>query len=137
MDAVIDAAFELFAARGFDSVSVEEIAATAEISPRTFYRYFPAKEDVLVIDPDVDEALRRSIEQGRQPAETDVDFVARALITAMSARRPDRLQRSYYLFANTPAFQARIQRQAANTDNRTPCSPDHTCGQPYCAPSCK
>jgi AcrR family transcriptional regulator len=110
METVIDAAFELFAARGYESVSVAEIAARAAISARTFYRYFPAKEDVLVIDPDVDEALRSNIEEGPRPAERDVDFVARALITAMAARRPDRLQRSYELFASTPAFQARIQK---------------------------
>lgn len=47
-DAIADAAISLFLAHGFDQVSVAGIAAAAEVSKPTLFRYFAAKEDLVL-----------------------------------------------------------------------------------------
>jgi AcrR family transcriptional regulator len=46
--AVSDIAIGLFLEKGFDAVSVAEVAAAAEISKPTLFRYFPTKEDLVL-----------------------------------------------------------------------------------------
>ncbi|MGO8757575.1 MAG: TetR/AcrR family transcriptional regulator [Terracidiphilus sp.] len=47
-DAIWDAAVGLFASKGFDSTTIEEISQAAGVSRRNFFRYFSSKDDLLV-----------------------------------------------------------------------------------------
>ncbi|UXA18823.1 TetR/AcrR family transcriptional regulator [Mycobacterium sp. SMC-4] len=51
--AIRRAAFRLFEQHGYANTTVEQIAEAAEVSPRTFYRYFGVKEAVLISDDHV------------------------------------------------------------------------------------
>jgi AcrR family transcriptional regulator len=79
-------AIRLFAARGFDAVTVDEIATEVGISARTFFRYFAGKEDVVL------QFQRRLNER---------------LVDAFEARPPDEgavtALRNAYIFTSTVA----------------------------------
>jgi AcrR family transcriptional regulator len=76
-DAVIRAAYRLFAERGYDATTVADIAAAAEVAPRTVAMYFPSKQDIALsrFSEAADEltgALRR-----RDPGESVTEVLAR------------------------------------------------------------
>src|SRR4051794_24040779 len=56
--AISDVATRLFEARGFEAVTVAEIAAAANVSAKTVFNYFPAKEDLFF---DAEDAVRDAL----------------------------------------------------------------------------
>ena len=80
MAAIQHAAFRLFAEQGYDATTVEQIAAAADVSPATFFRYFPAKEDVVRTD-EFDPLLLDRL--AARPAGEDVLTAVRATIASL------------------------------------------------------
>jgi AcrR family transcriptional regulator len=67
--AIRSAAVELFLERGYEAVSVDDIAAAANVAPSTFFNYFATKEAVA-FDPDpADFATRQALLAARPPGE--------------------------------------------------------------------
>ena len=96
-------ALGLFEERGFESVPVEVIASAAHISSRTFYRYFPAKEDVLQVRIDRRSAALRAALATRPDDEAPLHSVRVALAEAVSAEDADLRRRWTSVVAATPS----------------------------------
>lgn len=111
-----DAALALFAERGFDQVTADDIAAAVEVSKTTFYRYFESKEDVLLGDPAEGIAKMRDALAARPADEPVVDAVCNAVKQLAQQYVIDRevalLRRR--IGQATPSVAARnLERQAA------------------------
>jgi AcrR family transcriptional regulator len=88
---ITEAALRLFAERGFDGVTIEEIADAADVSRRTFFRYFARKEEVIVAwKEQMADELRGAL-AARPEQEAPLDAVHRALATVAAgyAERPE------------------------------------------------
>ncbi|MFF1835385.1 TetR/AcrR family transcriptional regulator [Streptomyces sp. NPDC058231] len=86
--AVSDAAIAMFLERGFDRVSVAEVAAAADISKPTLFRYFPAKEDLALhrFADHEDEAARVVAARGQD--ESPLDALRRHFLDGLERRDP-------------------------------------------------
>lgn len=97
-------ALRLFRERGYSSTTVEQIADAADVSPSTFFRYFPGKEDLLLLDEhhSLADAVARAF--AAQPLQLPAVAALRAAIrTALAdlppADRAARLERDVALVA--------------------------------------
>jgi AcrR family transcriptional regulator len=82
---IVDAAAELFAERGFDSVSVMEIARRAGVVEKTVFNHFPVKEGLVFdADPPMRAALLDAVR--RRPAGESVSAAAGSFVVAAVSR---------------------------------------------------
>ncbi|MET9510946.1 TetR family transcriptional regulator [Streptomyces flavidovirens] len=86
---ISDAAIALFLEKGFDQVSVAEVAAAAEISKPTLFRYFPAKEDLALHRfADHEDEAARVVTAGRVEGLSPLDALHRHFLAGLDRREP-------------------------------------------------
>ncbi|MDQ8706090.1 TetR family transcriptional regulator [Streptomyces sp. LHD-70] len=105
-DALIAAAFELFLGRGFEQTTIDDIVALAGVGRRSFFRYFPSKEDVVF--PDHERCLAEMTEflqqgTGEEEPVARVCDAAR-LVLRMYALNPSFSVQRYRLTKSVPGL---------------------------------
>jgi AcrR family transcriptional regulator len=103
------AAYRLFEERGFDNVTVDDIAVEADVSRRTFFRYFASKEDVLLADHFVQLARLREAMASRPDDEPIVTALRNSVLSLTSdfEERKEKVVIRSRLMRDTPSLQAR------------------------------
>src|SRR5436309_4943367 len=92
--AIEDAALRLFSERGFSSTTISDIAAAADIAPRTFFAYFPSKEDVVFAHFDeFAGSLRQRLLEEREPDQTTFDALRSWTADLIDATEPEERER--------------------------------------------
>jgi AcrR family transcriptional regulator len=108
-------ALRLFANKGFAATTIEEIAAAADVAPRTFFRYFPAKEEV-VFWADYQPTLTDFVaaRPGDEPA---VQARRHGIVDGLAGfygQDRERLLERIKLAFRTPALHPRLRQQQAD-----------------------
>lgn len=111
---ISDVATKLFFARGFDAVTIEEIAAAADVSKMTVFNYFTRKEDLLFDREDEVKALLHGALASRTKGQSAVDAI-RALVERLGAEkhpfaRIDKQTTGWWdVVAASPSLRARLR----------------------------
>ena len=107
-------ALRLFREQGYHATTVEQIAAAAEVSPSTFFRYFPTKED-LVLQDDMDTRMLAAL--ARQPAGlapiAAIRAATREALASYTGADLDLLRENLILTLTVPEIRARAFDECA------------------------
>ncbi|WP_460355478.1 TetR/AcrR family transcriptional regulator [Actinoallomurus acanthiterrae] len=117
--AIAGAALRLFAERGYEETTIADIAEAADVSPRTFFSYFPSKEDVVFAE--IDERLTEVWEGvARRPAgETPLESMRRIvfeMIEALATAHGEYGAIQVQLILERPSLQARALKRMNDTE---------------------
>ena len=114
--AIREHALRLFRQQGYSLTTVEQIAAAAEVSPATFFRYFPTKEDVVLQD---DSEVVTIEGLNAQPPELSPVAAFRAAATASLAAMTDADKEQFRETAQLTAQVPEIRARALDEFTRT------------------
>ena len=114
--AIREHALRLFRENGYQQTTVEKIAEAAEVSPSTFFRYFPTKEDVVLQD-DMDTRMIEALEQ--QPPELGpiaaVRAATRQVFASYTEADLDVIRQTTALTMTVPEVRARAMDEFTRT----------------------
>ncbi|MEU7394208.1 TetR family transcriptional regulator [Streptomyces albogriseolus] len=123
-DALVRAALDLIARRGYDGTTVDDIAAAVDVSQRTFFRYFASKEEVALFVPRLAEQQIAEAVRARPRDEAPLEALRRAVLDSWDAINeavgrlvPVELHmRVYRVIESTPALLAAHLRRSAELE---------------------
>jgi AcrR family transcriptional regulator len=123
-DALLRAAMELFATRGYEETTVDDIAAAVDVSQRTFFRYFAGKEEAAFYVPRLAETQVVEAVRARPPGEAPLEALRRAVLESWDTISEtieeivpvDLHMRVYRVIESTPALLAAHLRRAAELE---------------------
>ncbi|MFD3519615.1 TetR/AcrR family transcriptional regulator [Streptomyces sp. NPDC058653] len=114
--AIREATYRLIEEQGYDATTVEQIAAAAEVSPSTVFRYFPTKEDIVLtdeFDPVMEEAIRAR--PADEPVLESLRAVLRRAVETAFVDQPEEFAQRSKLMLEIPAVRARMTETMAET----------------------
>lgn len=111
-------AMRLFLEKGYDETTIEDIAEAVEISPSTFFNYFPSKEEVVFMD-DLDQLLLTAIDA--EPAQLNpIGAMRHAMRKVLSHLTPEQKalvgQRLRLMSSNSSLRAAFLNQYASQVD---------------------
>jgi AcrR family transcriptional regulator len=107
---IADAAASLFYANGYDGTTIEDIAAAVEVSPRTVYRYFSTKDELIVTLSRANSDAFLAALRARPVTEAPSDAVRAAVASSLAphwSNAADRVRSFLALIRDTPELRAR------------------------------
>jgi AcrR family transcriptional regulator len=114
---ITEAAARLFAERGFDAVTVAEVARAAGVSEGTVFNYFPTKEDLFYDRMEAFEAALVDAVRARAPEESVLDAFRRFVLdrsqVLAAEDRADVIAAAARIVQRSPALQAREREVVA------------------------
>jgi AcrR family transcriptional regulator len=114
-EAIQRTAMRLFEKQGYEETTIEEIAAAAEISPSTFFNYFPTKEDVVLFDAYDPMAIQMFRDLPKdEPLNVGIRKVLEALSAAFERDEQVIFARGR-LFLEVPELRARVWDEVERT----------------------
>ncbi|MEV6026417.1 TetR family transcriptional regulator [Streptomyces sp. NPDC052036] len=115
--AISDAAIALFLEHGFHQVSVAQVAEAAEVSKRTLFAYFPAKEDLVVQRLADHETEAARVVRARPPGTAPLTALREHFLQGLRERDPitglndhPHIRRLTRMILDTPSLVARMER---------------------------
>jgi AcrR family transcriptional regulator len=104
-----EAAAQLFYQRGYDATTIDDIVAAVDVSPRTFFRYFPTKEDLVVALGQTSLSSFLDALAERPASEALLTSVQRAIENSLALSWQDttRVRSFLTLLQDTPVLRAR------------------------------
>jgi len=108
-------ALRLFEKQGYEETTIEQIAAAVEISPSTFFNYFPTKEDVVLYDAYDPMAIRMFLDRPKdEPLNVGLRKVLQSLAAAFERDERMVLARGRF-FLEVPELRARMWDEVERT----------------------